>query len=116
MVVNDPRVEQLQEKVTKMRKLLKAREQKIARLEKNSGKVIAKLKAQLEQAKLDQYAPFERSNLHPIVKEIVTCEMKNAAAGGGNGGTNFKRYTNAVKEFCHGLYKVSPKAYSFVDQ
>ena len=56
---------------------------------------------ELEAAKLERYAPIERTNVHPVVKELFLCEMKNVSH------KNMMRYSDPVKEFCSSLYKVN---------
>jgi hypothetical protein len=61
------------------------------------------MKGELEAAKLERYAPIERTNVHPVVKELFLCEMKNVSK------KNVVRYSDTVKEFCSSLYKVNCK-------
>ncbi len=59
------------------------------------------MKSDLEAAKLERYAPIERTNVHPVVKDLFLCEMKNVSK------KNVARYSDTVKEFCSALYKVN---------
>lgn len=50
------------------------------RVEKTVEKKVDRLKETFATAKRERFAPFEQTNVHPVVKDIFLCELKNATA------------------------------------
>ena len=113
LVKPDTRIAAMSEKIVKMRSIIKYERTKLRRLVEKSEKRINMVRANALVGRKDQrYDAIKNLDMHPVVKDLILNEIQIAER---KGPANTNRYSDTLKEFCHEIMKISPRAYEFIN-